>query len=292
MKEIIDYLDWYQTIGKGNVSTVHALGSDFVLLDEPIIPKEFYQNPFKLNVVIGIICIKGSIQGIANLKPYKLEAPCLFIVMPEMVLEFEQLSSDFEGRFVILSKSFLSNMRVDNSGDILVNVLKRPCIPLSKEELDSIMLYYEMVKVFVIRKDNPYQTKIICLLTMAFFYGAGYYIFKLEQNEEKSKNEILFTQFMNLIQIHFAQQKSIEFYADKLNLSPKYMSTQIKQVSGKSAGEWIDNRIMLESKALLKSSDLTIQQIADRLNFPDQSAFGKFFKRQIGISPKSYRGKS
>jgi AraC-like DNA-binding protein len=80
-----------------------------------------------------------------------------------------------------------------------------------------------------------------------------------------------------------------EVYADQLCLTPKYFSKVIKDNSGASASEWIDNYVILETKALLKSTNMTILQISDELNFPSQSFFGKYFKRVTGMSPKSYR---
>lgn len=79
------------------------------------------------------------------------------------------------------------------------------------------------------------------------------------------------------------------FYAEKLHITPKYLSTVIKQNTGKSVNDWIDDYVILEAKALLKSSRMTIQQISDELNFVDQSAFGKYFKRIEGMSPKDYK---
>ena len=81
----------------------------------------------------------------------------------------------------------------------------------------------------------------------------------------------------------------MDFYAEKLSITPKYMSTVIKQTSGKTAGDWIDDHVLLEAKALLKSTNMTILQISDELNFPSQSFFGKYFKRLTGVSPKEYR---
>jgi AraC-like DNA-binding protein len=78
-------------------------------------------------------------------------------------------------------------------------------------------------------------------------------------------------------------------YADQLYLTPKYFSKVIKDNSGASASEWIDNYVILEAKALLKSTNMTILQISDELNFPSQSFFGKYFKRVVGVSPKEYR---
>ena len=81
----------------------------------------------------------------------------------------------------------------------------------------------------------------------------------------------------------------MEFYADKMCLTPKYLSKVIKEKSSKSASEWIDNYVTLEARALLKSTNMTIRQISDELNFPSQSFFGKYFKRHQGMSPKEYR---
>jgi AraC-like DNA-binding protein len=85
------------------------------------------------------------------------------------------------------------------------------------------------------------------------------------------------------------EERSIGFYADKLCLTPKYLT--IKEMSGKLAGEWIDDYVMLEAKVLLKSTNMTVQQISERLNFTTQSHFGTYFKRLAGVSPKEYRGK-
>lgn len=95
--------------------------------------------------------------------------------------------------------------------------------------------------------------------------------------------------FMDLIRTHYKEHRGAEFYADKLCLTPKYLTKVIKENSGKSANDWIDDYVVLEAKALLKSTNMTIQQISDELNFPSQSFFDKFFKRHVGVSPKEYK---
>ncbi|MBM6670761.1 AraC family transcriptional regulator [Phocaeicola coprophilus] len=79
------------------------------------------------------------------------------------------------------------------------------------------------------------------------------------------------------------------FYYEKLCLTPKYLTTVIKKESGVSAADWIERYVILQAQALLKSTDLTIQQISDKLNFSSQVFFGKYFKRLVGMSPKEYR---
>ena len=93
------------------------------------------------------------------------------------------------------------------------------------------------------------------------------------------------------VSTNFVKERSVIFYADQLFLTPKHLSRVIKEVSGRSAGEWIDEQVILEAKARLKTSSLTVQEISDQLGFPNQSFFGKYFKRHVGMSPSDYRKK-
>ena len=94
---------------------------------------------------------------------------------------------------------------------------------------------------------------------------------------------------MELVQEHHQRERLIGFYADQLCITPKYLSKLVKENTGRSAGEWIESYVILEARAMLQSPNMSIQQIATALNFPNQSFFGKYFKRVTGMSPKQYR---
>jgi len=96
---------------------------------------------------------------------------------------------------------------------------------------------------------------------------------------------------MHLVQTHYKQERGLEFYANQLHLTPKHLAKVIKETTNKAANDWIDEHVVLEAKALLKSTNMTAQQISDELNFSDQSFFGKYFKRHTGVSPREYKGK-
>ena len=99
----------------------------------------------------------------------------------------------------------------------------------------------------------------------------------------------MFERFIRAVSESYKEERSVSYYADKMFLTAKHLSTVVKEISGKTAGEWIDSFVILESKALLKSSELSIQEIADELHFANQSFFGKYFKHHTGMSPKEYR---
>jgi AraC-like DNA-binding protein len=104
-----------------------------------------------------------------------------------------------------------------------------------------------------------------------------------------TRKEELVIRFSNLVSNNFREQHTVQFYADELNVTSKYLTKIVKEINGKTAGQIIDHYIILESKLLLEKPEHTISQVASLLNFSDQSVFGKYFKRITGISPKSFK---
>ena len=107
--------------------------------------------------------------------------------------------------------------------------------------------------------------------------------------KSKSSKEYIFERFYESLIQSYQSERSVKFYADQLCLTPKHLSGVVKEISGKTVGEWSDELVILEATALLNSSSMHIQEIADRLNFANQSFFGKYFKHYTGMSPKEYR---
>jgi YesN/AraC family two-component response regulator len=104
-----------------------------------------------------------------------------------------------------------------------------------------------------------------------------------------SRKEAITARFIELLNIYFKTQRQLSFYADKLNITPPYLSQVIKEVSGKTAGEMIDEVVVIEAKRLLKDPQYNITEVSDQLNFTSASFFGKFFKKHTGKSPSKYR---
>lgn len=107
--------------------------------------------------------------------------------------------------------------------------------------------------------------------------------------EDAPRAQQLFDKFMTLLQAYHEKERSLQFYADKMYLTPKYVSGMIKSYSGKAALEWINEYVVLEAKMMLRYTQMSVQEIAYALNFPTQSAFGKYFKQQVNLSPRQYR---
>ena len=95
--------------------------------------------------------------------------------------------------------------------------------------------------------------------------------------------------FLALVEMHCHEHHSIDWYANELCLSPKYVANVVKQVTGRSAGECINYNLIRQAKLLLLTTTLPVQDIADRLGFQNQSHFGTFFRRAVGVSPRAFR---
>jgi AraC-like DNA-binding protein len=104
----------------------------------------------------------------------------------------------------------------------------------------------------------------------------------------KVRHQEIYNQFIREVQENYARERAISFYADRLCVTPKYLSQVVKQISGRLAGEWISDYVILEAKALINSHKYTMQQISDMLNFANQSFFAKYFKEKVGCSPSKY----
>ena len=290
MEKRITPMNW-QSDFKDDMDVI-SIDNDFILLDNiKIFPA--FKYPFKVDVTTAMICTRGEIRGYFNMIPHTIKAPCLNIVLADQILQYEYISDDFEGFFIVLSKRFSDSLfvNVQERLPLALSVRETPTIPLSSECLEMMKTYYGMFHKIVSQKDNPNRLDIVKHLTLAFFYHTGSQMHKLPEKDKKSKNEALLERFLDFVQKYYKEERSVGFYADRLCLTPKYLSTLIRQTSSKTAAEWIDQHVVLEAKALLKSTNMTIQQISDQLNFPSQSFFGKYFKRMVGMSPRGYRGK-
>lgn len=212
----------------------------------------------------------------------------LCITIPGCILEQGDISSDFRCLCVVMSESFLGGLGLTYDFKTLLTIQDKPILELTEKQLASIFKYYDMA-YSVLGSTNPYKTEIIKHLTCAFFYGLGHYFFENNSNRILSNDEKLMQQFIKEVQQHYKQKRKVIFYAEQLHISTGYLSTIVRKVSGRTATEWIDDYVILEAKALLKSGKTTIQQVSLELGFPSQSFFGKYFKRHTGVSPKEYR---
>ena len=166
MRKITGSFKWLGELG--NKTEVDSIENDFVLLDNPIISSSF-NYPFKLDIAVGTICIKGSMKGAINMIPYNIKSPCLITILPDQILQLESISEDFSGLFMIMSKRFTDSLNIQERIPMFISANNNPITPLSEDELNAMVFFYSMVQRAVRRKDNPYRMEIVQCLIKAFF---------------------------------------------------------------------------------------------------------------------------
>ena len=265
-----------------------TIGDDFIMVDD-ITEVPLFEYPVKIDYAVLSICLKGNIKGSIDLKPFSFSGNDLFIIMPGQIVQYSYKSEDHSGISFAMSKRFADNLELNirESLPVMLRLKENPVMHLLPDEISYLQDYYDLLRRTVRKTDTTNRLEMVRLMIQALFYN----IQPLQKINitHKSKREGLFEDFYRLLLVHYKESREVGFYADKLCLTPKYLSTVIQDLTGRSAFGWINDYVTLEAKALLKSTDMTVQQISDKLNFPSQSFFGKYFKRMTGMSPKEYR---
>ena len=247
-----------------------------------------HREPSKLKQAAIMICTKGELRLKINLEEYNVTAPTLITLMPGQITEYIESSNDLQLYAIALSKRFIDMINIPGWQQQYMEMYNNPLHTLDEQALRAIHIFYTIMYHAASNTDNPFRLQVIENLIRVFYYGGVSNLRQHPEGTPLSKNNIV-RRFMELVQEHYREERLIGFYADKLCITPKYLSKLVKENTGRSAGDWIENHVILEARAMLQSSDMTIQQIAASLNFPNQSFFGKYFKRATGLSPKQYR---
>ena len=206
---------------------------------------------------------------------------------PNHTLRMASKSDDYLATLVVVDASMLDDPLLRIIGQMRYRYEPHPWVELNRHEYGVIMQLVGVMRETT-SIDIP-DKRLLLTRQLGFFMRLLNYYRTVKLNEASNLKHIS-TQFQNDLAQHFRDHRDVGFYAEKACLSPKHFSTVIHQETGHTAGWWIHSHVVAEAKALLQlRRDLNIQAVADRLGFPDQAAFCRFFKRQTGLSPTDYR---
>ena len=274
-----------------DVPGIHFIDEDFAIFDN-MRNISAIDHPMRIGAAVFGLCTKGVIRIGLNMEEYVVQENHLMLSLPDQIIQYIKGSDDIEGFFLVLSYEFMDQIiaHIPNTLPAYFYIKEHPVTKLNEEEINLIHEYHDMLCQKIQAINHPYRKEIVQSLLLTIFYE----IYGMLKNHapievKKSRKEELFGQFIRLLAEHHRQERSLSFYADKLCITSKYLSLLVKEVSNQTAGEWIDKYVILEAKTLLSSTKLSIQEIADQLNFSNQSFFGKYFKQHVGMPPRQYR---
>ena len=278
-----------------------SLGNDFFLTDIRYSDAlQILQHPFRFDGYIGMFCIEGSISVEINMKSYLVQPNSFMVSVPGYILRVSKTSEvDLDRLHVVIlamSTDYMPAIRLDvnklfNEG---MSVMDTPVVTLNQSEYLLGEKYMELAKD-ILASDLVDKRDILGhLIASVMHVFTAIWSREISQARETGKknggrNKQILEQFLKLVSEYHTTYRNMAFYADRMCLTPKYLSKLIKQASGRSAPDWIDAFVILEAKHLLKYSDITIKEIVFRLHFPNQSVFYKFFKAHTGMTPSEYR---
>ena len=245
--------------------------------------------PMKFTSFTSIFVRKGSCRAEINLREYSIQAPCVVNIASSDIMQPLSFSDDFEGAFVVMSERMVTDFRNTASEPRIIGELKRsPLIDIPLQLLPDFEMLYSMLRSLTADVTDTFAYKSVLYTLLSFFFHTAVKCITAK-NEIGSTAAYITDKFLKLARDNFKKERFMDFYAKELGITSKHLGRTIKAQTGFTASEWLDRLVILEAKVLLKSSAMTIQQIAEELNFPSQSFFGKYFKNLVGISPKEFR---
>lgn len=279
---------------KKEMNDVFYLSDDLVITTLSTKNNATMDYPATIDGFSAIILMAGEATVSIDMQQYLVRPNTIVFFNPDSIIRTVKCSANAAAYFLAFSKQFVNEIQIDLSTSLPVYMRfgKAPVLEVTQQDVQEIRQLFQLIKTMLRSDKERYRHEIIRTL----FTTAFYFITEINQREQagdmkQGRCEVLFDEFMSLLQRYNKCERNVSFYAGQLNITPKYLSSVVKQVSGKTAARWIDESVILEAKALLKYSGMSIQEIAYHLNFSTQSFFGKYFKQHTGTSPSRYKRK-
>jgi AraC-like DNA-binding protein len=268
-----------------------CLGNDLLLSDQ-INKAPMPSEPRKMNFILIGLCTKGSIRYRMNTQEVTVHAGEMLVVSERHVIDGYQPSNDMEGLCIMMSVDFFHEIikSVHDVSSLFVVARMQPVMKLEDDEIETFKDYFQVVRQKITDNHNHFRKDLIRTLMLAMFYDVGNVIYRVKNFDESlRRSEKVFTNFLKMVEENCKKERRVAWYAQQQNITPKYLSEAVKRVSGRTAVEWVENYVTMELRVLLKNSTKTIKEIANEMNFPNQSFLGKYFKEHVGTTPSEYR---
>lgn len=246
--------------------------------------------PYRSDYYKISLCLRGTAELKVNLQTSVVGPGCLVVVTPNIIKQWTHISDDYETLSVFFTSDFITanNAHVGKLG-FLLNP-SAYVLPLTAPEAENIAASFRFLQQKY-RTPHANRRDIVKNIINGLLYEiSGLYDQQpVPLAVAHPRSQGLTTEFKQLLQTYSASARSVTFYADKLCVTPKYLTEMVREVTGKTASDLITEAVVLQAKALLQTTTLPMTQIANELHFTDQFAFSRFFKKSTGLSPTAYK---
>lgn len=244
--------------------------------------------------VVVFVCLGGEGRIVVDMNTFHIKKGGFMLILPYSVVQILEFSADLDVTLIATGFGFLDKLvMLQPVENYVTRIREQPYLLLGEQQLEDAERVYAFVEKRYSEAYGPLASEIRNTL-MTFFALEIVSLYAVNQPVEKrklSRHEQIFRHFTVSLAKNFREHRTVEFYAEEACLTPKHFSMVIKQRSGKLPSEWIIERTVLLIKFLLGNSALSVQEIANELNFPNQSFFTRYFKKHTGRTPTAYRGR-
>jgi AraC-like DNA-binding protein len=266
--------------------------NDIILLDN-FKKIQFPKDSRRMSFILMGLCTNGQVEYNMDTKKQVLKPGQVILVSERHVIDGYNASPDFEGICFMISVPFYNEI-MRNVSDVSAMYLfahNHPIFELEPHDQQTFKDYFQVVKSKIVENDNRFRRDLVRTLILAMFYDLSNVIYRFHQIQEGriTRADIIFTQFIKLVEENCRTERRVSWYAHELCITPKYLSEMVKHVSKRTPNSWIDAYVTLELRVILKNSTKSIKEIAKEMNFPNQSFLGKYFKEHVGMSPSKFR---
>lgn len=262
---------------------------EVIIADVHSLPVTLDSEPFVYPNLTISLNHSGTAHTLYDMHPVEFKRHNIAVVLPDHIIGKGYTSEDYNVTLIIIAKSFYEKLIHQEAFRDYLKFKTKPNFQLNEQQYNDVTTILNTLRL-VCNYKHPKRHEILANLLDILFYSLMHYRGEEKTTENESRSMHLFNSFYDLLIKQYSSHHKIEWYAQQLCLTPKYLSAAIRQTTGKSAAKWIDEILILHAKRLLQTRhDMTVQQVAYQLGFKENATFCRFFKDQTGYRPSEYR---
>lgn len=264
-----------------------------LILFEDITQVPLPTSPSRMKSLFLALCTSGHAQYTVDTKMHEVSAGDVIIISEEQVVADYMLSQDCKGIALIMSYDFFQNIvsGVHELSALFLFARTHPVFHLDDNQTKALENDIEHIKEKIVDTGHRFRRELVMTMLKALVIDMSNIIYRFQQVGEagQTRAEVIFRDFIQTVEKNYRTERRVSWYAQQLCITSKYLSETVRTVSRRTPSDWIDSYVTRELRVMLRNSTMSIKQIADELNFANQSFLGKYFKEHVGMSPSKFR---
>ena len=264
-----------------------------LILFEDITQVPLPTSPSRMKSLFLALCTSGHAQYTVDTKMHEVGAGDVIIISEEQVVADYMLSQDCKGIALIMSYDFFQNIvsGVHELSALFLFARTHPVFHLDDNQTKALENDIEHIKEKIVDTGHRFRRELVMTMLKALVIDMSNIIYRFQQVGEagQTRAEVIFRDFIQTVEKNYRTERRVSWYAQQLCITSKYLSETVRTVSRRTPSDWIDSYVTRELRVMLRNSTMSIKQIADELNFANQSFLGKYFKEHVGMSPSKFR---